>query len=652
MGQRPIGPYMIERRLATGGMAEVFVAKRMGPHGFAKRVAFKRILPQFARDPDFVAMFIEEARLAARLDHPNIVQVFDFGELSGQLFLAMELVDGTNVNRVLRAVVRRGEVVPLEAALPIVAQTAHALAYAHAAKDEEGDLLGCVHRDVSPANILLTPEGHVKLTDFGIAKIAGRDATTDDGHVRGKLGYMSPEQVMGRPLSGKSDVFTLSTVFAEMLIAEQLFGDGSELDILLRIRDVDLRVLERSPRRIPKDVFKLITKGLARESADRPDAAAFARACDEVMRRRGLVPGTGAVARLVHRLELVEPSDVVPEEHAPGARMTSLIDTTGVTVQTDHIVNELALPSPALYRVKSPGGRDIGPVNYARLIQMITGGLVRSDTLVSREDGAFVAAQGLPEVARFVTSPALQWKPEEITRADRRGPLAGGELLPVVHAITSKYETGVLHLWDDVRRKKIYFVDGRPDYVASTTKEELLGQYLVAAGLCLPMEIEMALAVMHRYGGRLGDSLVGLGVLRPVELYRAIVAQVRSRYLEAFRWRQGHWAFVPELRCHEETLPLHQTNPELLRDAAMGAPRDGIDAYLGPVRDKVVRPRSSPPAPLSAYRVPEEWERVLSRVRGDTTLGHFVKAVADDVDEDHVHRAVYLGLSCELLRAA
>ena len=167
----PIGPYVIERRLATGGMAEVFVAQRKGPHGFSKRVALKRILPQYAGDPDFVSMFIDEAKVAAQLQHPNVVQVFDFGEHGGELFLAMELVEGTNVNKLLRTVAAQRTRIPVDTALYIAAQTAHALAYAHRLADPGGSPLGFVHRDVSPANVLLTATGHVKLTDFGISKI-------------------------------------------------------------------------------------------------------------------------------------------------------------------------------------------------------------------------------------------------------------------------------------------------------------------------------------------------------------------------------------------------------------------------------------------------------------------------------------------------
>ncbi|MEZ4287105.1 MAG: serine/threonine-protein kinase [Polyangiales bacterium] len=276
MGEpKPMGPYSIERRLATGGMAEVFVAQRQGMHGFSKRVAIKRILPQFAEDPDFVWMFIDEARLAARLEHPNIVQVFDFGRLGDDLVLVMEFVDGANVSRLLRAS-GKSETIPWDVVLHIAYQTAQALIYAHNARDDRGELLHFVHRDVSPANILLTRTGHVKLTDFGIATVRSRAPTTEDGQVRGKLGYMSPEQVLGKELTGKSDVFTLSTVVAELLIGEPLFGGESELNVLLRIRDVDLRALKNTERRIPQDILSLVERGLQRDPNDRPTAAELA----------------------------------------------------------------------------------------------------------------------------------------------------------------------------------------------------------------------------------------------------------------------------------------------------------------------------------------------------------------------------------------
>src|SRR5580658_10408740 len=232
-----LGPYELLQRIATGGMAEVYLARRGGPHGFQKIVAVKRILPQLARDPDFTAMFVDEARVCARLGHPNIVQVFDFGEHAGDLYMAMEYVDGTTGARLIRAAAAADEELPLDVSLHIALSILRGLEYAHAARDEEGLPLALVHRDVSPGNVLIDRSGAVKLTDFGIARATEVEPRTEAGQLKGKLGYMSPEQVVGRDLDSRSDIFTVGIVLAEMLILRPLFSGGKELDVLLRIRD-------------------------------------------------------------------------------------------------------------------------------------------------------------------------------------------------------------------------------------------------------------------------------------------------------------------------------------------------------------------------------------------------------------------------------
>jgi serine/threonine-protein kinase len=619
-------------------MAEVFVARREGLHGFQKRVALKRILPQFSSDPDFVWMFIDEARLAALLEHPNIVQVFDFGTMGDDLVLVMELVDGSNVSRLLRAAPADSPI-PWDVALHIAYQTAQALDYAHHAVDDHGESLEFVHRDVSPANILLSRTGHVKLTDFGIATVRSRAPTTEDGQVRGKLGYMSPEQVLGKELSGKSDVFTLSTVLAEMLIGEPMFQGESELNVLLQIRDADLRVLARCERRIPQDIRALVLRGLQRDPEERPTAGAFSEACAEVMRRRGMGHGPDRVARLLSHLNLIEGD--APEVHLPDADVSSLVDSDLMHHAGQELIGPQAVTSPTIYRVQLPDGSVMGPMSYPRLIQLLTTGVIDSrSTKISKADGTYLDPSQLPELTRFVTSPGLQWKLEELAQAEKQGQLRAATLLPVFYDIVSRRQTGVLHLWQRNRRKKIYFVDG----------SELLGEYLVATGQCLRMEIEMALALLPKYGGRLGDALVGLGILRPVELFRAISDQVRGRLMESFRWRRGEWAFVRGARSHEETFPTGQDPYELLRDAANEAHLEEIESVLEPLRERVLE-RSDDGPPLTAFRLEPEWIGVLDSLSGDATLGGVLaRESASGADLEPVYRALYLGLACGLVR--
>ncbi len=643
-------PYLIERRLAAGGMAEVFVAKRMGPHGFEKRVALKRILPQFAIDSDFVHMFIDEARLAARLSHANIVQVFDFGQHEGSFFIAMELIDGSNANQLLRSVALRDEAVPLDLALHIAAETAQALAYAHALRDDEGEPLRIVHRDVSPANLLLTRDGHVKLSDFGIARAASFEARTQTGQLRGKLGYMSPEQVLGRELDGRSDVFTLTTILAEMLIAEPLFGKGQDLDVLMRIRDVDLGVLESTRRRVPQDVRALIERGLARRPEDRPDAGTFLRMLQEVMQRRAVSSAASRLARLLAKLELIE---ALPGDHASADSSLKPANYRELEPPMDDDLTEPGLAETVRYRVRCESGM-LGPLTYSELVELILGGMVDSDTMISRAGQAFERAGSVDELRRFLRTPALQWRGRELASPAWTGGLARASLLPVVYRITRGLETGVLYLRDGVRQKKLYFLEGRPDYIASTDRSELLGEQLVATNLCLRMEVDMALAVLQRYDGRLGDALVGLGILRPMVLVRAVQSQVRRRFLEAFRWRSGEWGFVRGARSQEETFAIQQDPYELLRDAAFEAHPDELESALEPIRERVLVRASSAPLSLSVYRLPPQWASLLDKVNGQGTLASIVarESTLRGVELEDVYRALYLGLSCELLRAA
>ncbi|MCS6797548.1 MAG: serine/threonine protein kinase [Myxococcota bacterium] len=648
--RRHVGPYVLEQRLATGGMAEVFVARRPGPHGFRKRVALKRILPQYARDPDFVAMFVDEARICAQLDHPNLVQVFDFGEADGELYIAMEYVDGSSVNRLLRAVAARGEAVPEEVVLHVGSQCAHALDHVHRAVDEQGRPLGLVHRDVSPANVLLSRTGHVKLADFGIALSSGKRARTDEGHVRGKLGYMSPEQVVGRALDGRSDVFTLCTVLAEMLLAEPLFGTGNDVDVLVRIRDADVSRLNRALRRVPRDVVEVVRTGLARRPEDRPTARELAVAIDSVRRRRGLVRGPERTAALLQRLELVTPSPADRGAVEAGARPTTLLDPVGLASETLPQVVDLSAPAPQLYEI---AGR-AGSVSFPELVRLITLGAVGPQTPVRRHGGEARPAAELPELVRIVCSPGRTWPGDVLVRSERRGVLDGASLVHVVHRLCTEGATGALYLFDGDRRKKIYFVEGRPEFVTSTDPSELLGEFLVTTGRCLRMEVDMGLAVMSRHGGRLGDALVALGILRPAELYAAIWEQVRARYLEAFRWDRGQWAFVGGERSGEEVLPGTHDPRELLRDAARESDVARLAARHAALENRRLLGNPRAPVPLALYRVPPAWTRVLSVPLEGTTVG----AVLDSERRrgprslDEAHRALHLGLSCELLLAA
>jgi serine/threonine-protein kinase len=221
-----LGRYILDRKIATGGMAEVFLSRQSGPEGYERPCVIKRMLSQFSEDPIFVNMFLDEARLAAQLTHQNIAQIYDFGSENGQYFIAMEYVPGANLRDVLQQQENAGRYVPFRVAARVISDAARGLEYAHAARDGNGKHLEIIHRDVSPHNILVSRGGQIKLIDFGIAKARSANSKTNVGTIKGKYAYMSPEQVMGHPLDRRTDIYSLGLVFYEVLTNNRaILGD-------------------------------------------------------------------------------------------------------------------------------------------------------------------------------------------------------------------------------------------------------------------------------------------------------------------------------------------------------------------------------------------------------------------------------------------
>jgi TonB family protein len=263
------GQYTLLDRIAVGGMAEVWKARMRGVEGFQKTVAIKKILPYMMDNVDFVNMFIDEAKLAAQLGHPNIVHIYDLGKIGANFYIAMEYVEGKDLRSLLNAGRQRGLPLPLGLALLIAVRLASALDYAHRKRDFEGREMGLVHRDVSPQNVLISFDGDVKLCDFGIAKAVSKVGQTHTGALKGKLQYMSPEQAMGAPVDARSDVFSLGTVLFEMLTGERLFDGDSEMSVLEAVRQVKVRSPRQVDPTIPREVDDIVMRCLAGRPEDR-----------------------------------------------------------------------------------------------------------------------------------------------------------------------------------------------------------------------------------------------------------------------------------------------------------------------------------------------------------------------------------------------
>jgi len=265
----PFGKYYLLERMNVGGMAEVFRAKAYGVEGFERLVAVKRILPNIAEDKEFIRMFIDEAKIAVQLNHANIAQIFDLGVVDSSYYIALEHIHGRDLRAIFDRCRNHGEPMPIAQACFVIMKVCEGLDYAHNKRDQGGGELNLVHRDVSPQNVLTSFEGEVKLIDFGIAKAAGKGSKTQAGILKGKFGYMSPEQVRGLPIDRRSDVFSCGIVLYELLTGERLFVGESDFSTLEKVRNVEILPPSTYNRRIPDELERIVLKALAKDVEDR-----------------------------------------------------------------------------------------------------------------------------------------------------------------------------------------------------------------------------------------------------------------------------------------------------------------------------------------------------------------------------------------------
>ncbi|MBX7101274.1 MAG: serine/threonine protein kinase [Myxococcaceae bacterium] len=272
-GSARFGKYTLIDRIAVGGMAEIFLARQAGLEGFEKTIVIKRIRPHLSKQASFVKMFLNEAKLAAQLNHPNIVQIYDLGKIGESYFIAMEYIFGRDMRRIIPKADSMGIPFPMVYALKIASSVCEGLYYAHQKVDLYGSPLNIVHRDVTPENIFVSFDGTVKVLDFGIAKAANQIEQTRAGEIKGKLSYMSPEQCMGKVLDQRSDIFSLGVVLYEWLTGFKLFTGDSEVAILKSITEGKIYAPSYFKADIPEAVESILMRALEKDREKRYQSA-------------------------------------------------------------------------------------------------------------------------------------------------------------------------------------------------------------------------------------------------------------------------------------------------------------------------------------------------------------------------------------------
>lgn len=635
-----VGDYLVVDRIAVGGMAEVFRARRVTDAGEGRIVVLKRMLPHIAAEAGGVEMFDEEARIIALVDHDNVVELVDSFTEDGHPFLALEYVPGCDLWRLSRWLVRNGSTMSTDLVLYVTRELLAGLQAVHDATDEQGNAMGIIHQDVSPSNVLLSIYGDVKLGDFGIARSIMRSAKSQ-GRAKGKLGYLAPEQVTGHPTGPQTDVFATGVICAELFIKRPLFSGGSELAILLAIRDANIRPFLDMELRA--DVKEVVGRALARKPDDRlPSAQAFRVALDRFLPddcgplRKELAQMVRMASGMEVETQLTPPVDVGEPEIDPEA--------TPITVD---------LPTQT-YSILSEGGGPKGPFSFAELVEAITTGRIGPDDSVVVDGGEPERVRDHSSLSRYLpmsTQTPITQDARVAQEPDIRRSLKRGGLIRALAETALRADTGLWLCEHGGVRKEVYIADGTPEYVSSNLAGEMLGEFLVSSQVISRGELDMALAVLPRFDGRLGDTLVGLGLIEPVNLFQHIAAQVREKLLDLFLWTSGNGEFYRGVPPPPSGFPLGLDLWDILDEGIDRRLEAGLeeDRFAARIMDALVRVRQLPSFVEDGV-ISDSLRRLLDMTLVPTPLPTIVDAFAQGDDARAGYRIVLIGLVLEVVQ--
>ncbi len=602
-GPLKFGPFLLEARLAVGGTAEVYLAQPLDPGAQPRKLVVKRLLPHFMSDPEGRTMFEREAALHGAVSHPNVVRVFGSGSVGDEPWLAMEFVDGCDLFRLLRRLSSGGRTLGPSVSVHITRELLLGLSSAHTARDPSGTPMAIIHRDVTPSNIYLSTDGRVKLGDFGIARSATRATLATEGGamLKGKFAYLAPEQVASEPFDQRADLFSTAAVLVEMMLGRPLFAGSGQLAVLLAIRDCRIDPLREARAVLPPGLFEVLERALARDPAARfPTAMDLSQALEPFDANPAAARAElGALVRWVQSAPSTDQMQAVREDalpprpapppvqpHTPVASApappaapppptTTFEDEEN---ESDRNTSEYA-PIPS-YVTTASGGK-LGPWAFARLVEAVaTGQIGRGDHVDFMGRGP-APLMAIEELARFLPamSAATTNRVAAVGSPDFADDVSLEALMTVFLSVLESDATGVLFaegptesrrmtragdVLGETGRKELYFVDGKLHHVASSNASELLGEFLVRRGKISRTELEFALAVLPRYGGRMGDTLIALGLVPSLEIFRAIRDQGSDRLVDLFQWHTGTLAFYRGQTAPHVEFPLDLALPPLL----------------------------------------------------------------------------------------
>ena len=591
------GKYILVDKISSGGMADVFRAKVVGIRGFTKTVAIKRIHPHLLERTRFLRMFTDEAKIASRLVHPNVVQIYDLGEADGLPYIAMEYVPGRDVFRVLQRLGSLDRRCPWRLATKIVADVCTGLQFAHEFRSPDGQPQEIVHRDVSPRNILITYNGEVKLTDFGVARARDREEHTEHGIIKGKVRYLSPEAAQAKEVDRRSDLFSLGIVFAEMLLMAPLRTGDNEMAMLLDIRKGEFDSMRFDA--VSKPLRDVLHRALEVDPGDRyPSAREFADDLASRFDRDSTPMNEAEVATFMHSLfaEDIE-EEATRDEEVERELQKTVVDTTVPIAATE-------VPPQA------PTGSPRNPLNI-------------------------FAGRGAGPVA----VPAIDAIEERPPKPDREGSLHEISLCRLLHQLNESEATGVIDFSRYPIKKAISLENGNPVFATSNVESELFGEHLVARGILSREQHGETLDFAARKGLRFTEALLALGACTPNILFQQLGSQVRDRILDLFSWITGTFEYYADTPVPDTGLPLNLRSHTLIHEGVQERmPLVVIRRFMeGRSQQKVLRIPGEIPADL---QLSGRQQRILRNIEEEEfTLAELIRR---EKDEEWMLRLLYM----------
>lgn len=595
------GQYQIGERIAAGGMAEIYHAVCLVPGRVNRPIVLKRMHQHLAEDSNFVSMFVEEARISSRLDHPNIVQLFDFEATSDGLYIILEYIDGPDLLNLLKAGARRRMGMPPEIAVYICCHLLEALDYAHT-MEVNGRSLGIVHKDVSPGNVLISHHGRVKLADFGIARASDRHKEIASGTLKGKYGYMSPEQLEAEKLDGRADIFSAGVVLAELLMSKRLFTSANPLDVLVMVRNADLSRLDSYGAHIDPALQTIIRRALERTREARYSTAAEFR--DQLagwLASRKTRMSTSVLKKYISELE--SGGFLIPTARGEG---TGSITMSGTATR--------ATTRKALSDAKR-GRRLFEQTNLDVQVALGAAGV----TILT--SGSSILSG--PDTNDTDQAPTVISAKEAIEQ--KNGPL--GSILPLdlIGRIYCDKLTGLLAIANNTIVKQIYFEMGHPTLVHSSDPDERLGQFLLKRKILTEDQLHRALTTSPHFGGHLGNALVGLGLLGLVDAVQLLTEQALDKVIRAACWDEGRFTWKENEVNSDKSYELKLNSCKLVARSVQGMPEDRLSKWIDAKRTQT--PNIASVAPYDAFRFGPSLSKRLLTMNGTRSVGDLIATV-------------------------